>query len=161
MTCQHWLGNDILLHGTRLAKLQNGVVVGNGSATLKLSFNSTGILVGSWMIWIQYFLCSIIFWCILGILCRLERSIFYISSLRVRSHFGMWRGAKTSVAQYTNFECSLLKPPHRLQACTNNLSNMESITCKTTNLWPKLQLSWRITLLAPLVLIMMGTPTQP
>ena len=48
--------------------------------------------------------------------------------------------------QWTDINCSLLKPPHWLQACTKNLPNMNFFVCKTTNSQPKLRLRERITL---------------
>ena len=33
----------------------------------------------------------------------------------------------------TQLDCSLLHLPHYLQACTNNLLNMEGVLCTTTN----------------------------
>ena len=48
--------------------------------------------------------------------------------------------------QWTYIECSLFKPPHRLQACIENLLNMESIARKTPNSWPKLRLNLRTAL---------------
>ena len=43
--------------------------------------------------------------------------------------------------QWTNIECSLSKPPHYLQACTKNLTNMEGVICKTINFQSKIKLS--------------------
>ena len=41
----------------------------------------------------------------------------------------------------------LVKPPHYLQACTENLPNMECVVCKITNSQPKVMLSLRLTLM--------------
>ena len=41
----------------------------------------------------------------------------------------------------------LFEPPHYLQACTKNLSNMEGVVYKPTYSWPKFMLSQRITLM--------------
>ena len=43
-----------------------------------------------------------------------------------QTHFGMPRGA--------NMDCSLFKPPHRLQACNKNLLNMEVLYAKQPTL---------------------------
>ena len=57
-------------------------------------------------------------------------------------HFDPPRGTKMNLPpneleiKYSSFE-----PPHRIQACTENLLNMESIVCNTTNSRPILQLS--------------------
>ena len=55
-------------------------------------------------------------------------------SVHVRAKL-IFRDAKNeSSPQCTDIECSLFKPPHHLQACTENVPNMEGVdVCKTTN----------------------------
>ena len=51
--------------------------------------------------------------------------------------------------QWINIECSLFKSPHTyLHACTKKILNMEGGVCKTTNSWPRVMLSKKITLLS-------------
>ena len=47
--------------------------------------------------------------------------------------------------QWIDKKVSSFKPPHQLQTCTNNLLNMKSIICKTTDSQPNLQVNWWIT----------------
>jgi hypothetical protein len=56
-------------------------------------------------------------------------------SVHVRAKL-IFRDAKNeSSPQCTDIECSLFKPPHHLQACTEeNVPNMEGVdVCKTSN----------------------------
>lgn len=44
---------------------------------------------------------------------------------------------KMSLAPMDKYTSFLFKHPHQLQVCTINLTNMESIICKTINSRPK------------------------
>ena len=54
----------------------------------------------------------------------------------------VWLSIKTNVA------CSLLKPPHNIQACTKILPNMEGVVCKTAKFQRNVPSNERINLLA-------------
>ena len=56
---------------------------------IDLFFNSTGVLIRTWLFCIQHFLCSVIFWFMLGIGVEVwMEKIFYISSLRAKLIMG-------------------------------------------------------------------------
>lgn len=54
----------------------------NFCGTIELSYNSTGLLVGSWLLWIQHFSFAVSFGACLELAWRFEQRTIYISSLR-------------------------------------------------------------------------------
>ena len=67
-----------------------------------------------------------------------EPESFYSTSLACPNEFD---------PQWTLIECSLSKPPHYLQVCTENVPIMVGVVCKTINSPPKVPLRWTITLM--------------
>lgn len=102
----------------------------------ELSINSIGVLDGSWLFCIKYSPCLVSFWSMLGVRWygglneKLSISIHQGSSsfLACQDKVRKWVGPINIV-----FECSLCRPPHRLQTWPKSLPNMESFVCKTTN----------------------------
>ena len=88
---------------------------------LELSFISTGILVGSWLFYIQFFLYWNFFGCMLGVFWRFEHETSYIGTSRFKVIL-----ACQEVLEW-------VWPPHRLQACPENIPNMKSFACKAIN----------------------------
>ena len=71
--------------------------------TIKLSFNSTGGLIGSWLFCIQHFPCSIRFWCMLGVRCGgVEWRPFYIGSFEGNTHFGYAKRCQNELGPQMN-----------------------------------------------------------
>ena len=82
---------QIVLQGTYFQTFAFKLGVQKIHRILELSSNSTWHLIGSWLFCIQYlsmFEGSVDF----------EQGTFYIGSLRVKTHFGMPRGAKMCLA---------------------------------------------------------------
>jgi hypothetical protein len=67
-------------------------------SALELSFNSSWLLIGSWLFCFQNFPCLVSIWCMRG--CSVEvwtKNILYWF-MKGQTHFGMPRGAKMSLA---------------------------------------------------------------
>ena len=78
-------------------------------------------------------------WCMLGV----SSVDVWTMNISISVH---WR-LKFGPSMNPYIKSSLFKPPHPLQACTENLPNMEShllYICKTTNFRPNLCLNYRI-----------------
>ena len=91
--------------------------------TLELSFNSTGILVGSWLFCKQYFPCVISFLCMLGVGVGVWTKNIFIGSL----------SAKLTLAPLDMPKWLWFKFPHQLQAWNKTLQNTEHVVWKSAN----------------------------
>ena len=80
----------------------------------ELSFNSSWLLVGSWLFYLENFPCLV-----------------------------KWMHAllKWVWPSWTDIECSLFKPPHDLQHMHLKLTNMKGFVSKTTNSLPKVMMN--------------------
>ena len=79
---------------------------------------------------------SIQLWCMLrGVWIRMKSNLF--RSIEGQTYFTTSWHARMSDPQWTDIECSSFKPPHYLQACTENLPIMEGVVCKMTTSRPE------------------------
>lgn len=79
--------------------------------------------------------CLVSFRCMLEIRVEISMNNFLYLFIEDITCFGI-QGVTTSLAEQTDSEYSLCKPPHRLQACTKNLPTMKISVYKTSNSQP-------------------------
>jgi hypothetical protein len=123
------------------------------TASIELSFNSTWLLVGSWLFCLQNLPCLVSFWCMRGgyVVWRFEHRTFYIGSWRVKLVLACQEVLKwvwSSMNWYRMFyvKTSTL-PPRMHQKLTehgkickqnNQLPTKSHVELKdNSNIWPK------------------------
>ena len=98
---------------------------------IRAFFNSTGDLVGSWLLFIQNFSWLIKFWVhAWSWWGGLNKEFFILVHWR---SYPLWNAKKCSNEldlQWTIIECSLFKPSHQLQACTQTYWTWEVLYAK-------------------------------
>ena len=145
-----WVLRKLLdMHGRILVILKQQVRCWKRSVSkvLGLSFGSMVLLVGSWIFCIQYVPCAGSFWCMFGVGVGFKWRTFCIGSLRGKLVLAPLGMPKPFWPSMNHYRMSFIQTPHQLQACTENIPNMENVVCEITNSQPKAPLNHRITLM--------------